>query len=481
MADGFLNIAHNHAGETGYVIMDWVKSTAQGTPVIGHVTGTGLGAQDDTDQTQVVYPAPHSQQQISITELPLTFFIVRFWRSADGITKDTLILELAGNARTGATFPIQRFEYVVDRGFDNTNPVVTDGVWSDPVAGDTGIGDTRLQGQNYWVQERGTGDLLSAEIVDRPAGGFDFADVEKFMNSEAVYIVYVITRVDAGGDDSVAIATDEDIFILTADADFNAVTMGGRTIVVNSPNNVVALSFANLLLEADTKFNIVTHYGSQRNVVLQLDVGDTVKFMRQDVNKIVLGIAEDLEIIIRDNVMYARAKETGHNDLGKVIWSYRATILNTLKADGTLYSGELPNYPRVEELLDSLPAGSVVNEVTWQTLSGGVAVNKGKWMREGNNFRPPDLRSMMLKSMSTLDGSIVAGRRETDDIKEHFHFIATGGDGAGNFLSSNHSTGGNSGYQFVASPTVPTTFRTSSTGSSENLVNNIGLYPLICI
>lgn len=476
MANGFLNIAHNHAGELAFVIMDWVKSTAQGTPVVGHVSGTGLGAQNDTDQTEVVYPAPHSQQQISITELATTFFIVRFWRSSDGVSKDVLLLELAGNARTGVVGPLTRHEYVVDRGESEA------GVWADPVDGDTGVGDTRLQGKNYWIQERGTGDLLAAEITDRPAGGFDFATTGKLMNSGGVYIAYVMNLADADGDDSVAIATSEDIFILTGDADFNPLTMGGRTIVVDSPNDVVTLTFANLLLLADTKFNIITHYGSQRNVVLQLDAGDTVKFMREDVNKIILGIAEDLEIIVRDNVMYARAKETGHNDLGKVIWSYRDTILNTLKCDGTLYTAELPNYPRVEELLDMLPASSVVNETTWQTLSGGIAINKGKWMREGDNFRPPDLRSMMLKSMSALDGSVVAGRRENSQMPAHDHFIATGGDGAGVYLSANHGAGGNSSYQFNSSPTVPTTFKTSTTGSgSENLVNNIGMYPLICI
>lgn len=474
--DGFLNIAHNHAGELQFVIMDWVKSTAQGTPVVGHVSGTGLGAQNDTDQTEVVYPAPHSQQQISITELATTFFIVRFWRSSDGVTKDTLLLELAGNARTGVVGPLTRYEYVVDRGESEA------GVWADPVQGDTGVGDTRLQGKNYWIQERGTGDLLAAEITDRVAGGFDFATSGKIMNSGGVYIAYVMNLVDAEGDDLAAIATSEDIFVLEDDADFNPLTMGGRTIVVDSPDEVVTLTFANLLLLADTKFNIVTHYGSQRNVVLQLDTGDTVKFMRQDVNKIVLGIAEDLEIIVRDNVMYARAKETGHNDLGEVIWSYRDTILNTLKADGTLYSGELPDYPRVEELLDMLPAGSVVNETTWQTITDGKQVNKYKWMRDGDNFRPPDLRDVMLKGMSALDGSIVAGRRENSQLPEHYHFIATGGDGAGDYLSQNHGAGGNSSYQFNSSPTAPTTYRTSSVGSgTENLVTNAGLYPLICI
>ncbi len=484
MARGFLNISSNFAGEANFVIVEWIKSTAQGTPVIGHVTGTGLGAQNDTDQTEIFYTSPHSNQQLQVTELPEVWFLVRFWRSSDGIAKDLLLLELAGNARTGALYPIERFEYVVDRGYNNTTPVVTEGIWSDPVQDDTGLRDTRLEDQNYWVQERGTGDLLTAEITDRSdvGGGFDFVEVGKVMNSGAVYIVYVITRIELAGDDSgIPGGGSSGIFLLTADADYSPLTMGGKTIVVAGVGPIITLTFANLAILADSSFRAQTHGGTQRNFIIQLDAGDTVNFRRENVNDIKLGEAEEIEIEIVDNIMYVIDHHTGHDKLGTVANSYKQ-LLNALLGDGELRV--LADYPRVEELLDSLAPASVVNETTWQTSAvqadGQTAYpNKGKWMREGANFRTPDLREMILKG---IDDGAIAGRYEHQELMSHKHFMSADLDNGGTpYLSNNHSTGGNLGYQFNGSSSTPHRYDTGLTGSTNQKVNSIGLYSQIFI
>lgn len=480
MPNGFLNISHNFAGESQYIVCEWVKSTAQGTPVVGHVTGApGLGAQNDTDQTQVFYPAPHVNEQLQIINLPEVWFLVRFWRSVDGTSKDVLLLELAGNARTGAVYPITRYEYVVDRGYNNTTPVVTEGVWSDPVTNDTGIRDTRLLEKTYWVQERGTGDLLAAEITDRSddGGGFDFVEFSKVMNSGAVYIVYVLERIELVGDDSgVPGGGSSGVYLLTGDEDYNPVTMGGKTIIVAGAGPIITLSFANLALLADSNFRAQTHGGTQRNFVLQLDTGDTVNFRRDDVNKITLGIAEEIEIEIDNNIMYVVDHHTGHEKLGTVAYSYKE-LLNALLADGELRT--LADFPRVEELLNELPATSVVNETTWQTTAvqadgQTVAINKGKWMRDGANFRAPDLREKVLKG---IDDSLVSGRYEHQEIMAHDHdlrgsFGYGGYDGGGNtFFRIRNLTDG-----FDAASKVM-----SDAGGASNIVNNTGLYPQIFI
>lgn len=487
MAIGFLNISHNFAGETQFIICEWVKSTAQGTPVVGHVTGTGLGAQNDTDATEVFYPAPHSNRQLQVINLPEVWHLVRFWRSSDGVSKDVLLLELAGNARTGATYPITRYEYVVDRG--QSDP----GVWADPVQDDTGIGDTRLAGQTYWVEERGTGSLLTTEIVDRPAGGFDFAEVGKVMNSGGVYVVYAITRIDLTGDDSGVVGGDEGaVFILSTDQDYNPVTMGGRTLISNFATTIGTLTMPNLLLVADSRFILQTHGGSQRNVVIQFDAGDTIRFMGADVNKLILGGSEEIEILIKDNVAYVLAHSTNHNRLGQVLWSYK-NLINTLLADGSLLV--LADYPRVQELMNSLPASSVVSEVTWQTSSTEdgqtVYANKGKWMSDGTNFRTPDLRGRMFKALSALDGSVASGRYEHQKVLQHNHFISGGTDNDDvnkTYLAEAHSTGGNAGYDLYGSSVAPIQYRTgdprvnnAASVNTEQKINNIGLYPLICI
>lgn len=492
MALGFLNISLNFAGNTfNFLIVEWVKSTAQGTPVVGHVTGTGLGAQNDTNATEVNYPAPFSNEQLQITEITTVWHLVRFWSSSDGVAKDTLLLELAGNARTGALFPIERFEYVVDRGYNNTTPVVTEGVWSDPVQDDTGLRDTRLADGFYLVEERGTGFLLTSEITDRTddGGGFDFVDSGKVMNSDAVYVVLLITRTDLPGDDSGSdVGDDSDIFILDVDQDYDPVTMGGRTLIADFPTTVGTLTMPNLAILADSQFRLQTHGGMQRNVVIQFDAGDIIRFMGEDVNSIILGGSEEIEILIKDNVGYVLSHNTNHARLGQMIWGYKE-LINTLKCDGALLA--LADYPRAEQLINNLPASSVVSEITWQTSSSidgqTVYQNKGKFMSDGVNFRTPDLRDRTLKGMAALDGSVASGRYEHQKVLNHDHFISGGTDNdasENNYLAGAHSTGGNSGYDLYGSLVAPTKFKSGdviTVGDTTQKVNNIGLYPLICI
>ena len=483
MPNGFLNISHNFAGESQFIIVEWVKSTAQGTPVVGHVTGTGLGAQNDTDQTEVFYPSPHVNEQLQVINLSEAWHLVRFWRSVDGVSKDVLLLSLAGNARTGALYPIQRFEYVVDRGYDNNAPVVTEGVWADPQQDDVGIRDTRLFEKSYWVEERGTASLLTEEIVDRSdvGGGFDFsADLitnGKVMNTGGVYIVTVINTVIQSGDDSGIVISEEDVLELDSSQAFNPITMGGKLLLVNYAGTVLTLTFASLATLADCRFWLNTHQGNQRNAVLQLNGGDTVMFRKEAVNAIILGEGEEIEILVKDNVMYVMAHETGHSELGQLTWSYKDTMVNGLLADGSLLA--LADYPRVAELIASLPGGTVVNEVTWQTtflFPDGqlMAINKGKWMSDGTNFRPPDYRNRYVKAMTTLSGA--AGVYEHDTVKAHDHEMR-GGFGLGGY-----DGGGNVFWRirnltdpFVADDIMATT------GEVDTETKSYQLYPIIKI
>lgn len=479
---GFLNISHNFAGELSFIICEWVKSTAQGTPVVGHVTGTGLGAQNDTDQTEVFYPAAHVNEQLQIINLPEVWHLIRFWRSSDGIAKDVLLLQLAGNARTGATYPISRFEYKVDRG--QSDP----GVWADPVQNDPGIRDTRLFEQTYWVQERGQGDFINGELLDRSdlGGGFDFVAVSKVMESGSVYVVYMITRIDAAdGGGSGIVESNENIFLLTNNQDYVPLTMNGRIIIADFVTTIGTLAIPNLLLLGDSSFKLQTHYGTQRNVILQLDFGDTVQFRKAAVNKIILGEGEEIEIAIKDNIMYVVRHTTNHERLGEECSAY-SLMLNKIPGDGG--ARVLADYPRVEELLDSLPVASVVNDVTWNTSSVAadgqtVYLNKGKWMRDGLNFRPPELRSKSIKGLAATDGSIPSGRYEHQEIMSHQHNIGGNNDDGGTpYLSENHGGGGNSSYDLFGSSIAPVgNFKSGFAGGTNNIVNNIGLYPLLCI
>jgi hypothetical protein len=461
MPQGSLSIRHNFAGLTDFLIMRWYKSTAPATE---------LG--------RVVYPAPHSEQSYVIENLQPVWHIIEFWYSSDGVTLDSNPLTLAGNARSGAVYPIERFVYVVDRGESEA------GVWVDPVTNDTGIRDTRLLNTLYWVEERGTGSLIPAEIVDRSddGGGFDFTEPLKTMNSGAVYIVTAITRVETGGDSDSEAVTGEGIFILDADQDYSHALHNGKTLIADFSTTTGELVIANLLTVQDGGFKLQTHTGMQRNVIIQLDTGDTVDFRKQAVNKIILGEGEEIEIKFVDNVMYVIDHTTNHERLGQRIWSDIRIMLNTLIADGTTYNQA--DYPRAIELLDSLPVGAVVSYTTWNTsqVIDGITryPYKGFFARDNGagTFRVPDMRSQTLKAVSATDGSIIAGRYENQQMMPHDHdlrgsFSYGGYDGGGNtFFRIRNTTDGFDTVSKVVS---------DAGSGNDQIVNNIGMYPLICI
>lgn len=477
MATGSLSVRHNFTGQTDYIIMRWYKSTA---PL------TELG--------RVVYPAPHVEESYVIENLQPVWHLVEFWRSVDGVALDELLLTLAGNARIGAVYPISRYEYVVGRGYNQDSPVATDGVWSDPVQDDTGIRDTRLLNSFYWVEERGTGSLLTAEIVDRSdeGGGFDFTEGSKVMEEGAVYIVTAITRIEVFGSSGSGVTdtSEAGVFIMTESQDYNFAQMNNKLIVVDASDVVVTLTFGNLLTLQNGGFRMQTHQGLQRNVILQLDAGDTVWFKNQQRNKIILGRGEKIKIIIFDNVIYVEDDKTGYDDFGKRIWA-DFILENTLPCDGTLLAHA--NYPRVQELLNELPVGAVVSETTWNTLvvEDGVNTypNKGKWMSEGADFRPPDLRDMAIKAMPTLVAGTPAGSYSHQKLLEHNHWVGSNQDGGSPYMSEGHLTGGNAGYVLNGSNTEPIHFKTSRPinaagtiiGSSQQKINSFLLYPLVCI
>lgn len=400
---GSLEIRHNFAGETGYVIMVPKKTTAPLSNVVCTIDGV-------INQTRKVYPAPHSEVSVLIEDLEQVWYFIRFYRSADGVALDEEILTIAGNAKSGAAYPVTRYEYVVDRGNDNISEGTGDEVWSDPVSGTIELRDERLAYKYYWVQERGTGDLLqissSKEILDRSdaGGGFDFTQPGKQFNEGGVYVVTVIEKTDvadsggSGGGSSLSIVN------LTADDTFDTATMNGALIFANKAGSgLLTLTFGALAGIGNCSFSVSTHGGNQDYLALQLNAGDTVKHQRKDRNVILMGKGEDISIVIDSNIMYV-VQDGISKVVGQRIFGDR-TELNTIVRDGTRYA--ISALPRINQWIDDGTL-DVVSEIQWASsvVIHGETVYpyKHKFTREGGQIRVPDDRDFIAGGLKNTDG-----------------------------------------------------------------------------
>ena len=173
MGNSILELVYNFTGEAQQVVITWRKTSA---PLV--------------EIGRIAYTTPNQQHSLLIENLDPVMYFITAYRSSDGIALDQQINVLAANARSGSVYPINTYEYIVDRGNSEL------GIWADPIDRATGITDTRLLGKQYWVSIRGIGQLGSDEIVDT-LGGWNFTDVDRFLENKQRIFVNVIDRVDS--------------------------------------------------------------------------------------------------------------------------------------------------------------------------------------------------------------------------------------------------------------------------------------------
>lgn len=425
---GSLTYRHNFTGETGYVIAVPKKTTAPLADVICIIDGVAA-------QTRKAYTAPHSEVSLLIEGLDNVWYTLKFYRSSDGTTLDEEILTLAGNALRDSVYDTTRYEYVVNRGYTNLSPVNTGvQVWADPVTSDKGIRDGRLLNQVYFVNRRGVGDLLTAEITDRSdaGGGWDFADTSTTMEDAEVFFVTVVNRVDAPPVSGSGSTDYNNVVTLTADLNFDPSLHNARVLISNWSASIGKLTMPNLSLLPDCKFKLTTHGGTQSFVGIQFDVGDTVKFRKQNFNVLWLGSAEEIEIIIKSNIAYVAFYSGDYDKVGQRIWGDVVggvtPELNVLKRDGTQFSQSAQ--PRLMQWIDTY-AVATVTETQWAsstnvTLPDGTTIAVFPYKRffarddvsSPKKIRVPNDLGMFMRALSVATGDV---SRETQGPGSYQH------------------------------------------------------------
>lgn len=493
MSAGRIEIKHIFPDETDYIIWTIRKTTN----LLTLVSATFYdGVTTLTGQTKFVYPAPHPQSVMVLTDIDPVMYLATAYRSADGVSLDQeLNVQLAIDASTGAQYATTTYEYVVDRGYNNVAPVATGSeVWNDPVSGQNELRDERLLNKTYFVIERGTSRLLTSEITDRSddGGGFDFATSGKNFETEGVYFVIVQNRLDvspvtgSGGSDF------DDVVLITANLTFDTALHANKVLVsaYAGANKVVTLTMPNLSLIDDCKFRIQTHAGTQRYIAMQLDAGDTVEAYGGDYNVLYFGKGELVEVLIISNVMYIISGLPGYDKLGQRIWGDRVEQ-NTLRRDGTLYNQE--DVPRLMQFIDNLAGGQVVAEGVGAGQWGYAQVIDGKTVYPYKGFfarddvaatptiRVPDDRNRFIRALLADTGDTDrttqgAGGYQVDSVGD-FSADVTLTKGFSYTGSPNNTIVGN-GSNTPQSKVIAMTF---DTGYSQTKPENIGMIPLLCI
>lgn len=430
-----IKLAHNFTGETGYVIIVPRKTTAPLADVVCTIDGIPA-------QTRKVYAFPHTQRQMLVEGLDPVIYFFKCYRSADGVALDEQINVIALDAKTGASQVLTRYPYIVDRGDGEVD------VWADPAAGEKGIGDTRLAGRQYYIEERGTGSFLETEIVDRALGGFDFADPLKEFESGGIYFAWVANDVTLpDGSTGAGTPTADDIIFLTTNITYDPVAHVGKVLQAAYASAVGVLTIPALATVPDGSFTLDTNGGTQRNVVLQLQIGETAVFLGQGRNKVILGKGESVKVIFKAGVMYLYNYSGDARSRGQRIF---ADILlpNTFFLAGT-GPHNLIDWPSVQEIINGLDALSIIASLaTWNnTITDGGPdfnaltkyPNHGKWCVPGDGtFYFPDARKQFIRGIDfTVAGEIPTyvndshrqaqgpGGLQKQALDEHWHPAGT--------------------------------------------------------
>lgn len=425
-----IRLAHNFTGETGFVIIVPRKTTAPLADVVCTIDGV-------VAQTRKVYPFPHTQQQMLVEGLDPVIYFFKCYRSADGVALDEQINIIALDAKTGASQVLTRYTYVVDRGNSEVD------VWADPVAGDHGLNDTRLLDKQYYIEERGTGSFMDEEITQRVGGGFDFTDADKNFEG-GVYFAWVANDVTLpDGSSGSGTPTADDIIFLTTNINYDPIAHVGKVLQAAYASAVGVLTIPALATVPDGSFTLDTNGGTQRNVVLQLFVGETAAFLGQGRNKVILGKGESVKVIFKAGVMYLYNYSGDARSRGQRIFA-DVLLPNTFFLAGT-GPHNLIDWPSVQEIINGLNALSIITSLaTWNnTITDGGPTfdaitkypNHGKWCVPGDGtFYFPDARKQFVRGIDfTVAGEVptyvVDGHRQSQGpgglqkqaLDEHFH------------------------------------------------------------
>jgi len=328
--------------------------------------------------------------------------------------------------------------------FDSDIELVVDGGETyDPVGGASSVIIPQLLGKDYYVMQRGIGQLLATrniEVTDDTVNG-GFALTDGTFNADDIFVVkirpqYVVNPPGSQAASSIYKAVE----LVTADRVLTSVDFG-KLLIVEGVAAVITIELPLIATIIEKVSLFIRSMGATHiNVIIKAATGETITATGAISQTMILGRAEEAEIINLGGVLYGFSDSQDIKRAGQLDWAYTVG-LNRLWADGTEYN--CADYPRIKKAMDALQVGQVLTYVQWAStvLIDGVAkeVYKGFFALsgDGTKFKVPDLRNRSIRALRYSDNTVDADRYGTkgggyqhDQNKAHGHRVNTGG-GAG--------------------------------------------------
>ena len=446
-----------------------------------------IGRSDGSAQYLFPYDAV-----FTILDIRPVTHLIEMWESVDGIAKTNLITLWHQDASKFNEISALTFQYLVDRGWNNTTPVSTGPeVWADPVNLDTELVDERLADatkEELTVHEAGYGNKLNAEYDLLAGGGIVLLNGKTFDTDVAWFITYNQTVATQVSDPDV-VAEQTGVEVLTANKAFFTSAgdnMYNKLVIANGSGNILQVTFpAMASIPSGTRVTFNTHRGVQKYLSLLLNGSETIYLNGTLRNKIYLAQGEEIKLFFDTGVGYVLNYSGNDKIRGQVVGDYQVRAGSFLLADTSTGVLQGTDYPGLYEWLQSLPPGATVSHAVW--LGG----DNRKWALETipGTFRVPHLADVHVRFRATTEAP---GTYHADNMPQHDHFIFGNIDdnAAGIYPANFHSTGGNLGYAIFGSNAIPSLYRTGPayvngqqqvSGIFENRVKAFRQIPLIVL
>lgn len=442
-------------------------------------------------EKQVFGPDPPTTQNFTFTNLDNELYFFDVYESPDGVILAELFNTFEIDVATGSLLSEWKF-YQVDRGVD-----------ADPVAGDTIITDSYLDGKNVVaIIQRGLGPLKPDDEWTRTSTGIALAGSLVF-NADDVYTV-VINYKQAGssstGNNPALFSTEKTITgNTTLDSNYyNALINlnGAGTQLVVTMDHVASVPDGTMFYFGDLEG------GAQFQTKIVPQTTEAILWMGALMSEIWVGKGETLWLK-KSGTRYKVVLEHGNiQQVGRRFSGTYANHWNTLVENNTLWGAD--DFPRLWWwIVNRLPGSSYLADDNLD-LPGYIrpANRQGQFIVSvtKRKFRMPDTQNLAEKGLKSFtapggDGTRIIdqpGGFQAPSLLSHFHVMH--GEGpingpAGNvFLNRTGATMAGGPHRFSGGGTdnlggsvaPDQTMQTGATGGTDNVVGNFGVIYCRC-